>query len=184
VSNAVANITVSQSGANITRQRQNLQSTHIWGVQTDAQYQIAALWTISAAYVYDNAKVAAVADTASADAKALVGNYLPQVPLHRGTLQVAYANPRLATISVSLLAMSRQFDDDQNAIVVPGQSEPGLPAYGVVDLLVSRDLAHNVQVFGGAQNLFNQTYYAGTLPTLVGSPRIVSIGVRVKLQAH
>jgi hypothetical protein len=30
------------------------------------------------------------------------------------------------------------------------------------------------------QNLFEQDYFVGTLPTTVGSPRLVHVGVRVR----
>ena len=62
---------------------------------------------------------------------ALVGLYLPQVPKHRGSVSVAYSNPRYVTLAVSGMFFGRQFDDDLNARTKPGETEPGLPAYGM-----------------------------------------------------
>ena len=74
----------------------------------------------------------------------------------------------------------RQFDDDLNARIKPGETEPGLPAYGVVDFSASRDIGRNLEVFFGVQNLFDQEYYVQLLPTTIGSPRLVNGGVRVR----
>jgi outer membrane receptor protein involved in Fe transport len=110
----------------------------------------------------------------------LTGLYLPQVPKHRGTVSVAYANPRLVTLAVAGSFYGRQFDDDQNARIKPGETEPGLPAYGLVDLSASREIGRNLEVFFGVQNLFDQEYYVQLLPTTIGSPRLVNGGVRVR----
>jgi len=77
--------------------------------------------------------------------------------------------------------MSRQFDDDLNTRAVPGISTPGLPAYGVMSFALSRDIGSRINVFFGVQNMFDQEYFVGTLPTTVGAPRMVSGGVRVKV---
>jgi outer membrane receptor protein involved in Fe transport len=67
---------------------------------------------------------------------------------------------------------------------VPGIDEPGLPKYGIASLGVSRALNRQVDVFFAGQNLFNQEYFVGTLPTLVGPPRLVSVGLRLRLQGR
>jgi outer membrane receptor protein involved in Fe transport len=38
-----------------------------------------------------------------------------------------------------------------------------------------------MEVFFGAQNLFDQEYFVGTRPTTIGAPRLVSAGIRVRL---
>jgi outer membrane receptor protein involved in Fe transport len=139
---------------------------------------------VSGGYVYEQARV-----TEFAANPALVNNcngqvgescFLAQVPKHRGSVRAVYAHPRYATVSVGILLIGRQFDDDQNARIVPGNAEPGLPGYATVDLAVSRRVAPNVDVFFGAQNLFDQEYFVGTQPTTIGSPRLVHGGVRVR----
>src|SRR5205823_3128974 len=79
-------------------QEQNLGETHVRGVQTDVEYRIGSSWRVSGAYVYDEANVTdgGVANTA------LVGKYVPQVPLHHGTFQVAYSSSKVATIALSM----------------------------------------------------------------------------------
>ena len=66
----------------------------------------------------------------------------------------------------------------------PGETEAGLPAYGVMDFSVSRDIGSHLDVFFGVQNLFDQEYYVMLLPTTTGSPRLVNGGIRVRFNGR
>jgi outer membrane receptor protein involved in Fe transport len=101
------------------------------------------------------------------------------VPVHRGSMTVAYTNPRILDIAVSALMFGRQFNEDTNLGTVPGEDEAGLPAYGVIELTVLRNISRNLDVFVGVQNLFDTEYYVGLVPTTIGSPRLVNAGIRV-----
>jgi outer membrane receptor protein involved in Fe transport len=175
VRDPVSNVTISATATSITQQRQNLGRTRIRGVQTDAEYRLGTWWKLSAGYLYDQATVREFASN-----PALVGKRLPQVPAHRGTVQVAYSNPRTVTVALTLEAVSSQFDDDLNTRAVPGRANPGLPGYAVVDLTASRRVSPNLEVFVGAQNLLDRVYYVGTQPTTIGTPRLVSAGLRLR----
>ena len=177
ITNPVSNVTLTSSGVNVTQQRQNLGRTHVWGVQTTAEYRVGTSWKFGGGYLFDHATVDEFKTNPS-----LVGRFLPQVPNHRGSAQLAYSNRRYATVAVGLQAIGRQFDDDLNVRVVPGQSEAGLPKYALMDFMASRDLGRSVDVFVGVQNLFNQQYFVGTLPTTIGSPRLVNVGMRLRVR--
>jgi outer membrane receptor protein involved in Fe transport len=179
VEDPVSNVTVSTAGATVTQQRQNLGRTRISGLQTDVEYRIGTAYRISGGYLYGRARVVEFA--ANPD---LVGNYLPQVPKHRGSLQVAYINPRYVNVAVGLHAIGRQFDDDQNLRTVPGESKPGLPGYALIELSASKSINRNIEIFAGAQNLFDTAYFVGTLPTTTGTPRLVHAGVRVRFSGR
>jgi outer membrane receptor protein involved in Fe transport len=181
VKDPVSNVTI---GTNL-QQRQNLGKTRIWGIQTDVDYRAGSFWRLSGGYLYDQAKVKEF------DANpALVGNFLPQVPAHRGSIQVAYANPKYVTLAGGVQFLGRQFDDDLNVRAVPAaalteagydvSTAPGLPGYALVDLMASRSFGNNLDVFFGVQNLFDQAYFVQTNPSTVGTPRLVSGGVRVR----
>jgi len=171
-------------------QKQNLGETHVRGVQTDVEYRIGSDWRVSGAYVYDEAKVT---DGGVANA-ALVGKYVPQVPLHHGTLQVAYSNAKVATIALSMQAMSLQYNDDQNVNFIPPATLTdagytsftgvGLPGYASWDLNVVRDVGRGVQLFFGVQNMFDQVYFVQTNPSTTGTPRLVNGGVRVRFSGR
>jgi outer membrane receptor protein involved in Fe transport len=178
IEDPVSNVTIGGAGAAVTQQRQNLGRTRVRGVQTDVEYRLGTLWKFSAAYIYNDARVREFETNPD-----VVGKFLPQVPKHRGSVQVAYLNPRLVNVLVGVEAVGRQFDDDQNSRIVPGQDEPGLPGFGLVGLTVSRHLGRGVEAFAGVQNLFDRTYYVGTLPTTTGSPRFASVGIRVRFSA-
>jgi outer membrane receptor protein involved in Fe transport len=171
IKDPVSNVTISQVGANITQQRQNLGRTHVWGIQNDVEYRLGASWKLAAAYVYDQATV-----TENPANATLVGKFLPQVPEHRGSVRLAYANPRFLTLATAVQFVGSQFDDDLNT---PTRV---LPNYALVDLLASREVGHNTELFLGVQNLFDAEYFVGTLPTTVGAPRLITGGIRLRLR--
>ena len=86
--------------------------------------------------------------------------------------------PRTATETAFFYG--RQFDDDLNVRTKPGETEPGLPSYGTVELSALRAIGRNLDVFVGVQNLFDKEYYVGFAPTTIGTPRLVNGGIRVR----
>ena len=50
-----------------------------------------------------------------------------------------------------------------------------------MNLTVARSINRTVDVFFGVQNLFDITYYVGTNPTTIGTPRLVNGGIRLKV---
>lgn len=186
ISDPVGNITIATN----LQQRQNLGRTRVNGLQTDVEYRLRALLKFSAGYVYNRATV-----TEFAANPAIIGKYLPQVPAHRGSFHFTYTNPKVIGVSFGVQFIGRQFDDDVNARAVPAAAlsaagydtsaiEPGLPGYGVADLTLSRAISGNADVFFGVQNLFEQEYFVGTLPTTIGSPRMANVGVRIRFAGN
>jgi outer membrane receptor protein involved in Fe transport len=186
ISNPVSNVTLNAT----TAQKQNLGRTRVWGVQSDVEYRLASAWRVSGAYLYDEAKVT---DGGVANA-ALVGKFLAQVPRHRGSVQVAYSNPRYVNVALGVQLVGAQFNDDLNVNFIPGptltdagydeSTPPGLPGYAVVDVMASRDIGRNLQVFVGAQNLFDKVYFVQTNPSTIGTPRLVNGGVRIRFSGR
>ena len=168
VKDPVANVTI--TAPNLV-QRQNLGRTRIWGIQTDVDYRISRTLRIGGAYIYDLATV-----RENPANRALVGLRLPQVPTHRGAIQAQYSDPRYATVAFDVQMSGAQFDDDLNT------SSRVLPKFSLVNLSVSRTLGRNLQLFAAIQNMFDTEYFVGSLPTLVGPPRLVSGGLKISLQ--
>jgi outer membrane receptor protein involved in Fe transport len=177
VKDPVASVTTSVTPALTTQQRQNLARTRIWGIQTDAEYKFGESFLFSAGYLYNQAKVKEAANEQQAS---LVGLFLAQVPEHRGSFQATYLNPKLVDLSLGVQFVGRQFDDDLNILAITGATEPGLPKFGLVDFTASRAVTSNVEVFFGVQNLLDKEYYVATGPTLIGTPRLVNGGLRVR----
>jgi outer membrane receptor protein involved in Fe transport len=94
VKNPVSNVSQNQAGTILMRN--NLGKTRIRGLQTDVEYRLTPQWQVSAAYLYNQAKV-----TESTPAT-LVGKYLVQVPVHRGSVRVTFADPRYVSVSVGV----------------------------------------------------------------------------------
>ena len=171
VENPVSNVTIATN----TMQRQNLGSTRIWGLQADIEYRMGPDWRVSGGYLNNHATV-----TEFDKNPVLVGKYLPQVPKNRGSVTVAYNNVKYVTVAVSALFYGRQFNEDLNNGVVPGETEPGLPAYATMEMSAVRGIGRNVDVFFGIQNMFDEEYIVQLLPTTTGSPRLVNGGVRLR----
>ena len=170
VKDPVSNVTLSQVGQNVTQQRQNLGKTRIRGLQSDIEYRIGTAWRVSAAYVYNQAKV-----TDNPSNLALIGKWLPQVPAHRGSIRAAYSNPKILTLAAGVQFVGSQFDDDLNTVT------RRLPKFALADMVASRGFGRNVELFVGVQNVFDAEYFVGTLPTTVGAPRLVTGGLRLRL---
>ncbi len=181
VKDPIANVSTNVAGT--VRQRRNLGSTNIGGFQTDVSYRVNGHWGVSGAYVFDIAKVhEAPVDATGFD---LTGKYLAEVPKHRASFQVTYTDPRFVNIAIENQFVGHQFDDDRNEAVIfsnlASRREIGLPAYNVTNFTVSRTINRNVDFFAGVQNLFGTTYYVGTNPTTIGTPRLVNGGIRLKV---
>jgi iron complex outermembrane receptor protein len=170
VKDPVANVTINPPNL---QQRQNLGRTRIWGIQTDVEYRINQTLRLGGAYIYDVARV-----RENPANPALVGLYLPQVPTHRGAFQLQYSDPRFLTIAFDLQASGAQFDDDLNT------SSRVLPKYALVNLSVSRSVGRNLEVFTAVQNMLDTEYFVGSLPTLIGAPRLVSGGLKIRFQGR
>ena len=197
VKDPVSNVTMTASQPNFATvcagltagncvQKQNLGRTKIQGFQTDVEYLIGRDWRVSGGYIHNKATVT---DGGSVNVT-LVGKYLAQVPKNRGSMQVAYNNPKIVNVSVAVQFVGLQYNDDQNVQFIPPATlqaagydtsiTAGLPGYNSVDLVASRDLGERIQLFIGAQNLTNRVFFVQTNPSTVGAPRLVSGGIRVR----
>jgi len=163
----ISNVTISTVGANVTAQRQNMGQAHVWGIQSDTEYRMFTYWKFNAAYIYDVARVAEF------DANpALIGNFLPQVPRHRGTEGLTYTNKRFADLGAQYRYTSAQYDDDTN------DRTRRLGGFGTVDLVVTRQVHESTDLFFNMQNILNKEFVVQTNPRTIGAPRQITFGFR------
>lgn len=167
----ITNVTITEG---TLAQRMNVGRTRIRGFQTDVEYRFLRYWKAGGAYVLNRARI-----TENPNDTSLEGKFLQQVPKNRGSLSVAYANPRYLDVTLNALFVGHQFDDDQNVKAKPGE-EPGMPGYGVVDLSASRAIGRAVDVFFTVQNMFDKEYWVQLQPTTIAAPRLVNVGFRVR----
>jgi outer membrane receptor protein involved in Fe transport len=164
VDDPVGNITLSTTPALITRERQNMGALRTLGADIDFLVVLPRI-QLRAAYEY----VHSILSSFSVN-PALVGNFVPQVPAHSGSVSAVYTAPRHWTIIALARAASRQFDDDLNTLP--------LNAYSVIGVSVSKQ-TRRLTWFAGAANLLDTRIQTAATPVFnYASPRVISGGVR------
>jgi len=167
---AVANITLSSTSTQITRERRNSDAIRAIGVEMEADARLTQTLSLNGQLVLTSSHF-----RGSVATPAIEGNRVPQVPAVQGGVGLTWADPRLATLAVQARFSGRQYDDDLNAFE--------LKAFGVVDAQVSRSVLHGVVGFVSVENVFNADYDAGRTPIrLIGWPRTVRVGLRLAVR--
>jgi iron complex outermembrane recepter protein len=174
ITDIVANVTLASPlpdcpPGTTCRQRQNLESARVRGIEAEVAYRPARDWRLTAGYVFSDARV-----VEASRQRALEGKRLAQVPEHSGSVGLRYDNRERLTAAVSVRLAGAQYEDDLNTLPLGG--------FAVVDLYVARQVVRGVDVFGAVENLFDQTYGVGRTAegtVTIGAPRLVHGGVRL-----
>jgi outer membrane receptor protein involved in Fe transport len=167
---AIANITLSSTPAQITRERRNSDEIRSAGVEFEADARLTPTLALNGQLVYTSAHF-----RGSVASPAIEGNRVPQVPAWQGGFGLTWTEPRIASVSTQVRFSGEQFDDDLNAFT--------LGAYGVMDLQASRSITRGLVGFVSVENLFDEDYDAGRTPIrLIGWPRTYRVGLRVALR--
>ncbi|MEI6105995.1 MAG: TonB-dependent receptor [Opitutae bacterium] len=176
---AVANVTIARGpgtfpvvgfvpAGGLGRQRLNLASIRVQGVELTARWRARPSLTLDANFLYDDATV-----REAGVAPALVGRRLAQVPLQAAALSAAWQATRQFTLTPRLRALGRQFEDDENLLI--------LGAVVIVDLSLSYQLTPQTSLYLTAENLGNARIETGRSPDGVvntGTPRYLFGGLR------
>ena len=163
LSDTIANVTLSQTPALITRQRQNLGRTRSAGAELDADWQVGRHWRASAGWLFVDATVRE---------GELRGRRVPQVPRHQATAGVTWLRNE-TNVSAQLRWSSMQFDDDRNQLP--------LASYFVADLFASHPLSERAEATLAVENVLDEDVEAGATPVVtLGQPRAWRIGVRYR----
>jgi outer membrane receptor protein involved in Fe transport len=150
----------------IARIRENLGRISAPGFNAGAVAHITRNFDLSAGYQFVNSRVVSFPEGTS-----LVGRWVAQVPHNSFTFQARYSNPRILFISVDGRFVGKQFDDDQNQFP--------LGNFFVLDAMASRSIAAGLEVFGAAENVFNEKYATAATPVpQLGLPIAARIGLR------
>jgi outer membrane receptor protein involved in Fe transport len=166
VSDPVANVTLTNTPALITRERENLGNTRSRGVEADVNWRFRRLDFIAAYQFVDAAVTSFPAETA------LVGLEVPQVAPHQFTFQTRYSFSGGWTVATQARASSHQFDDDLNQFP--------LDPYFQLDAYVSKHLRHWVDVFAAVENLTDSRIQVAKTPLVnVGPPIFARAGLKL-----
>lgn len=148
-----------------TKQRENLGSTRILGLDLDLTWRPAEAWTVRVAHTFSDGYVR----TAPAQPD-LVGKRLAQDPHNRSAAIVSYDSPRIATLTAEMRYLGPQFEDDQN-------TQP-IGAVVLFDARAERALTAGFSVFVTGQNLFDRHYLVGRSGIdTEGAPRTFEVGL-------
>jgi outer membrane receptor protein involved in Fe transport len=152
VDDTIANVTIAQTPALITRQRQNLGETRSRGAEVDAEWLLRD-WRASASWLF-------------VDARVIGGRRLPQVPRHQATAMVAWKR-----VGVQARWSAMQFDDDLNQFA--------LGSYAIADLFASQPLRGGLEVTAAVENVFDREVEVSATPVVtLGQPRALRLGLR------
>jgi len=153
ITDTIANVTLSETPALITRERQNFGSSRSRGAELDYA-QTFGDWSASAGFELTDATLSTGART-------------PEVPRETGTIEIAYR----ALAGVDARWSSMQFDDDLNQFPLRG--------YFVVDLFGSHPVAQHLDLTLSLENIFNEHIETAATPVLtLGQPRALRLGLR------
>jgi iron complex outermembrane recepter protein len=165
VHDAVTNVTLSSTPSLITRQRKNVALIRARGVETDAEARVGAAFTAAASWLFVDSVIEA------ADPAGLTGLRVAQVPRNQGSLSLRYAHSAIRA-GLQVRFAGSQFDDDLNLFPLGSAT--------TVDLLASRPLGRDIEVYAAVENLFDEAYDVGRTPVrTLGPPRSFRAGVRI-----
>jgi outer membrane receptor protein involved in Fe transport len=168
--NAIANITLTATAAQITRQRQNSDLIRARGAEFEIDARVNKSLRVTGQIVFTSSHF-----RGSKGTPAVEGKDVPQVPVVQGGFALTWVDPRWFTASSQIRFSGEQFDDDLNEFV--------LGSYGVWDAQVSRAVTRGLTGFLAVENILDQVYDTGRTPIrTVGWPRTVRVGVRIAWQ--
>lgn len=164
---AIANLTLSSTPAQITRQRRNSDEIRAIGAELEGEFRLAPALTATAQATLTRSEF-----RGSVATPAIAGNRVPQVPGWAVAAGLTWANPRYATLTAQVRTSASAFDDDLNTLT--------LGRYTVVDLFAGRSVVRALQAFVAAENVFNVEFDTARTPVRsIGWPRSVRAGLRL-----
>jgi len=150
------------------RQRLNLDRTRTQGVELSAMWRANDTFSLTADALFNDATV-----RRASIAPALVGKRVAQVPRRSASLGATWRAPGGITLTPRVRWIGRQFEDDENTLVL-GEAV-------VADLGASRALTKHLEFFLTVENLGNARLETGRSAdgvVNVGTPRLFLAGLR------
>ena len=169
---AIANVTLSQTPAQIVRQRQNSDTIRATGLEIELDARLTGTLSANGQVVLTSSHF-----RGSVATPALEGKDVPQVPNWQGGLSLTWAEPRILTAATQVRFSGDQWDDDLNTPAFQ------LKKYAVWDATVSRALVRSVHAFVAVENILDTEFDTARTPIRsIGWPRTVRAGARITWQ--
>jgi outer membrane receptor protein involved in Fe transport len=150
-------------------QIQNLGKARSQGVEVVADLRVSRRWSLNAGYTLADAKIVSDPDPN------LVGNLMPEVSRHIGSLSVRFRGDHGTNVDVRGRVQSRNYGETANTALAP--------AHRVVDLSVSQRLRSWIDAYALVENATDEHYWLALTPSALRAalPRTVTAGFRVTL---
>jgi outer membrane receptor protein involved in Fe transport len=147
----------------------NLGRIRSQGLELMADAALGRGWFIEAAYIHADSKI--IEDVNPA----LVGNLVPEVSPHVGTLSLRHLSANGTTVNIRGRILARAYGDSANRGVTP--------AHRVFDIFVSHPVREHLDAYVSVENVLDaETYYAiSAASTRNGRPRGIVAGLRLDL---
>lgn len=162
--NAIANVTLTPR----LRQRQNLPAIDAQGIEAEMKATFGNL-RFDGSLGFTEATI-----SGQGDSLALDGNRPPQVPRWSGSARVAWSPLADWTLAATLRHTGEQFEDDSQAVPLPGAT--------TIDMFAEAPLTKHFSLIARAENLFDEvivTRNSGGLLDL-GAPQTFWLGIRLR----
>jgi outer membrane receptor protein involved in Fe transport len=149
----------------------NLGKARSQGVELMADFRLSRRWSTNLGYTYADAKI--IEDPSPE----LIGNLMPEVAPHVGSLSVRFRGDRGTNVDIRGRILSRSYGEAANLAIAP--------AHRVVDLSLSQTLRSGIDAYAIIENAFNEHYYLALTPSAFRSalPRTITAGFRLNLGA-
>lgn len=167
---AVANATVNVREGLVLRERRNLGSARVGGLELNTRIGVGRVHGGLSVTLLET-RVLSGPEEAGAE---VTGRRLPQVPGWRMTTSATYRTPGGIAAAIGVHATGRQFEDDLNQLTLASGATVDLALDWPLPWLPDRRLSLGLY----AQNLLGARLQVARTPTLVlGPPRSLSVGL-------
>ncbi|HRE80263.1 MAG TPA: TonB-dependent receptor, partial [Opitutaceae bacterium] len=169
LNDAVANVTLSRTPTLVSRQRRNLDSVRVRGIESTVTWAARPTLTLRADYLYHESEV-----RRASEQPGLVGLKLAQVPRHTLTAGATWTLPPRWTFDARVRTVASQFEDDENTL--------SLSAYTAIDLQLAYRFNRTLEFFLSAENTTDEKIETGrTTDGLVSidGPRRIRGGIKL-----
>ncbi|MDD3788173.1 MAG: TonB-dependent receptor [Petrimonas sp.] len=136
---------VPPEGYTAAQTKTNVGKVKIQGIEVDVSYPLTSQLQVFANYTYNKSKIEEFRENT-----ALEGKYLIEVPKHKGSISLVYADPALVDAKISARYVGDRYSNDTNTAEYE--------SYTVFDLKLSRKLAENFEAGVAVDDLFDESY--------------------------
>lgn len=153
-------------------QPRNLGAARSRGVEVMGTFALARALSLDAGYAFTDSVV-----TDNPANPGLVGNQIPDVSRHAGSVELTWAPVPGPSVSFRGRALSRRYADDSN--------QSAMDPHLVLDLFASYPVSKALEVFASCENLLDRQYVSdANVGRRLGPPRALFVGLRLKQPLH